>query len=126
MARKNALRHGVEIHSIQSDLLKDVEGIFDAMAANLPYIPTRILNICRWAFNTNLGALDGGMDGLRLIDRAVRELHPRLLRGGWLFLETGNAQEDEVRNLLQTAGYGVESIRNDYQGIPRVIVARWD
>ena len=127
VARKNALRHGVEVHWRQSDLLKDVEGMFDAVAANLPYIPTK--DVPHLAIGVRYEpwcALDGGVDGLRLIDRAVRELRPRLLRGGWLFLETGNAQEDEVRNLLQTAGYTVESIRNDYQGIPRVVVARWD
>jgi len=41
LARANALRHGVSsrVHVVQTDLLSGVEGPFDLVIANLPYLP---------------------------------------------------------------------------------------
>jgi len=41
LARANALRHGVSsrVHVVQADLLSGVEGPFDLVLANLPYLP---------------------------------------------------------------------------------------
>lgn len=127
VARKNGVRHDVEITWMQSDLLRGVGGTFDAIVANLPYIPEgdiKHLNAVVRDYEPHV-ALDGGCDGRELIGRLISEAKSHLRDGGWLFLEVGNAQEEEVRGLLQNAGYEVEEARNDYQGIPRAVLARW-
>ena len=65
-------------------------------------------------------ALDGGRDGLdayrELTSRAPRYLRP----GGWLLLEHGFRQGDEVRTLLKRAGFGNVATTADLAGRPRV------
>jgi release factor glutamine methyltransferase len=126
VASKNSARHAADVRWMQSDLLKNVEGTFDAILANLPYIPAKDiphLTVGVRDYEPHQ-ALDGGGDGLDLLRRFISETAERLNRGGWLFLEVGNAQEEDVRKLLQTAGYSIESIVNDLAGIPRVVIAR--
>lgn len=65
-------------------------------------------------------ALDGGRDGLTAY-RAITEGAPRYLRpGGWLLLEHGYRQGDQVRNLLKRAGFGNLATATDLAGRPRV------
>ena len=128
VARKNALRHGVEIHWMHSDLLKDVDGMFDAMAANLPYIPTKDIQHLSIGVQGRTSARSGWGYRWSSFDRSCGPavISSALARWDGFSSRTGNAQEDEVRKLVANGRLGVESIWNDYQGIPRVIVARWD
>jgi release factor glutamine methyltransferase len=65
-------------------------------------------------------ALDGGRDGLNAY-RAIAEGAPRHLRpGGWLLLEHGFRQGEDVRNLLKGAGFGNVTTTTDLAGRPRV------
>src|SRR5207245_2434326 len=45
-------------------------------------------------------ALDGGADGLRVVDRLIAEAVPLLRVGGHLILEIGSDQEEPVRTLI--------------------------
>jgi release factor glutamine methyltransferase len=70
-------------------------------------------------------ALFGGNDGLRdiagVLDTAIDSLAP----GGWLLMEFGYGQEDDVRRLVaQRPPVYLSSIRHDLQGIPRTAVIR--
>lgn len=65
-------------------------------------------------------ALDGGRDGLDAF-RVLTTGAPRHLRpGGWLLLEHGFRQGDEVRTLMKRAGFGNVTTVNDLAGRPRV------
>ena len=71
------------------------------------------------AFEPRL-ALDGGRDGLDAC-RVLAAGAPRYLRpGGWLLLEHGLRQGDEVRALLRGAGFGNVATTADLAGRPRV------
>lgn len=71
------------------------------------------------AFEPRL-ALDGGRDGLDAY-RVLTAGAPRYLRpGGWLLLEHGFRQGDEVRALLRRAGFGNVATTADLAGRPRV------
>ena len=70
VAKFNAQQHQVvdRIQFIQSDLLSATSSKFDLICANLPYIPTTTLSQLAVAGHEPLSALDGGVDGLRLIE----------------------------------------------------------
>ncbi|MGH2906730.1 MAG: peptide chain release factor N(5)-glutamine methyltransferase, partial [Solirubrobacterales bacterium] len=75
VARANAGRLGFEIDFVESDLLASVDGVFDAIAANLPYVARGELAGLQPEITDYEPALalDGGEDGLDL----VRALAPQ-------------------------------------------------
>lgn len=106
LARENAKSLGLadRVQFLQGDLLAPVAeaGQFDAIIANPPYIPSAEI--------ASLGpevrdyeprlALDGGPDGLRVVDRLIEQAEGLLAPGGDLILEIGSAQEAPVRDLI--------------------------
>jgi release factor glutamine methyltransferase len=128
LARSNAEKLGLasRVRFSQSDLLESVEGFFDVIVANLPYIPTAILpKLAREVGHDPALALNGGPDGLALIARLAREARSRLCPGGFLALEIGHDQADRLVDKL--AGEGYQGVRSaaDYQGVQRFIIARY-
>lgn len=132
VARANAAAHGLarSIEFFEGDLLAPLAacaGELDALVSNPPYIPTAELGGLQPEvrdFEPRV-ALDGGSDGLALIERIVADAPPLLRCGGWLLLEIGAGQADAVRALLlRTGRFGDISSRCDLAGIERVIAAR--
>lgn len=134
LARQNAKRYGVEgrISFLRGDLFASLrgrrwEGRLDLVISNPPYIPRgEIASLPRdIRLYEPKKALDGGKDGLsfyrRLIPQAARFLRP----GGWLILEMGQDQSQDIREIFsKSRGFGEPNIVRDYQGIERVISAR--
>ena len=68
-------------------------------------------------------ALFGGADGLRDIGRVLDTAAARLRPRGWLLMEFGFGQDDEVIGLVaRQPALTLERIREDIQGIPRMAV----
>jgi len=131
VARENARRHGVaaRIHFSQGDLLSWLRpGVwFHLIVANLPYVPREELeHLSREIRDYEpQAALLGGEDGLALIRPLARQAHQHLQPDGWLALEVGAGQAERVVDMLRaTKAYNVLKTVNDYQGIPRVVLAR--
>jgi release factor glutamine methyltransferase len=109
-----------------ADLLESAEpAAFDAVVANLPYVPT-----ARWeALPVHIreyeprAALDGGPDGLALIARLAPQAAATLRPGGALFLEIGADQAPAVTRLLRDAGFAEPRMVKDLAGHPRVVWA---
>jgi release factor glutamine methyltransferase len=94
---------------------------FHMIVSNPPYIAAD-----EWSLtDPELGfeprvALDGGRDGLSAY-RIITEGAPRYLRpGGWLLLEHGFRQGEDVRGLLREASFGNVATVPDLAGRPRV------
>ncbi len=69
-------------------------------------------------------ALDGGTDGL-VFYRALAQQYLRPMRpGGWLALEIGWEQAEQVEQLLQDAGWTEVQTKKDYAGNDRCVLAR--
>jgi release factor glutamine methyltransferase len=131
VAGENARRLGVaeRIDFLRGDLLAPFRpgSCFALMVANLPYVPR-----CEWEQLSKeirdyepQGALLGGEDGLDLLKEFGGQAHLYLQAGGWLALEVGAGQAERVREFLEATGaYDTFKIINDYQGIPRVVLAR--
>ncbi len=112
IARDNASRHDVSdrIAFHEGRLLDPVRsrwGQFDAVVSNPPYIPsTQIESLQREVRDHEpRAALDGGPDGLRVIEPLVRQAAEALKPGGMLALETGGeTQASHVEALIEATG----------------------
>ncbi|HLG57399.1 MAG TPA: peptide chain release factor N(5)-glutamine methyltransferase [Vicinamibacterales bacterium] len=131
VARANARRHGVDdrITFVETSYLDGVEDVFDLIMANPPYVKEGDKPaLTRGVRHEPEVALFGGASGLRglqaVLDAAITKLQP----GGWLVMEFGYGQEDELRILVSARPtLRVERVREDLQGIPRTaIIQRGD
>jgi release factor glutamine methyltransferase len=129
VARRNAVRHSVadRLGFVCSDLLSGVEAEFDVIVSNPPYVPAP----SRAALQPEVRefepamALFGGLRGLDVVERLLRQSVEHLARNGWLIVEFGDGQEASVRELISgTDGLTMIDARPDLQGIARVAVAR--
>jgi release factor glutamine methyltransferase len=127
LAQENAARHQLDAHMtfFQSDLLTAVSDTFAVIVANLPYIPSAdISGLSREVQKDPLTALDGGPDGLVLVERLITEATSRLTPGGLLALEIGHDQAERVMALLAANNYRDIAAHRDYQDVQRFVSAR--
>ncbi len=131
VARSNASKLGLadRVEFREGDLLEPVsaEGPFDLIVSNPPYIASAIVATLEAGvrdFEPHL-ALDGGEDGLRVVDRLIPQALTLLRPGGHLILEIGSDQETAVRSLIsQHAGFDLAPTTRDAANHPRVLCAR--
>lgn len=128
LTSENRARLGVKerVELIESDLLSAITGSFEVIVANLPYIPTaEISELSREVLHDPVSALDGGEDGLRLIERLISQIPSRLSPDGLVALEIGLDQDETVFHLLTSQGFQKATSHLDHQGRRRFVTARW-
>ncbi len=128
VAEQNRDRLGVEgAKLIQSDLFEAVEGKFDFIISNPPYIASgqikELMEEVR--LHEPIMALDGGEDGLVFYRKILEKGPAYLKRGGGMFLEIGYDQGEAVRELMERAGFCEVEVEQDYAGLDRVIHGFW-
>ena len=125
VARGNAVKLGLSIEVVLGDLLATVDGPFDLIVSNPPYIPSHEIALLAPEVRREPRlALDGGADGLDLIRRLITEAAPKLSAGGRLVLEIGDGQAPSVTAVLIAAGYWDVTAKKDLGGIDRALSAR--
>ena len=127
LGSENRARLGLDgrVRLIESDLLAGVAGIFDVVVANLPYIPAgEIASLSKEVRHDPVSALDGGGDGLRLIERLLDQLPKHLSPGGLLALEIGYDQSEKVISMLKDRGFQQALAHADHQDRNRFVTAR--
>jgi release factor glutamine methyltransferase len=126
IARQNAESHevGNRIEFVETSYLDGVTQEFDLIVANPPYVRDRDKpGLSRDVRHEPEVALFGGEDGLRDIGGVLDAVSTRLRPGGWVIMEFGYGQEDDVQALVGARGtLRLDRIRNDLQGIPRTAV----
>ncbi len=129
LARENARRHGVAecIDFRGGDLWMPVEGTFDLIVSNPPYIPAAEFSRLPRSVKDYepRQALLAGAAGTAyhraIIDGGVQHLK----KGGWLLMELGEGQGAELTEILrQAVVYENIALRSDYGGVERVVRAR--
>jgi len=130
VARENYETHRKEISGradfVQGDLFENVEGRFDVILSNPPYIRSEVIESLAPEVKDHdpMMALDGGTDGLIFYQRIVEEA-PRYLKAeGKLLMEIGFDQAADVRQLLENGGFTEVKVIKDLAGLNRVVCAR--
>ena len=110
-------------HFLQSDLFEKVEGKFEIIVSNPPYIASaevdRLMPEVR--DHEPRMALDGTEDGLEFYRRIIAEAGQYLVSSGMLFFEIGYDQGQAVSELMRTEGYCDVQVVQDYAGLDRVV-----
>jgi len=126
LAQHNAQNHGVAelICWQQSDLLDGFSPCsLDAVVSNPPYIPTadceHLPTMVR-LFEPPL-ALDGGMNGLDAISRLVQTAPEALKSGGYIFMETGAEQAQQVAATMRNSKWRNVEVIQDLTGRDRIV-----
>lgn len=128
LARENATRLNLSerVRFAKSDLLSDIEGEFDLIVANLPYVSSEDRqSLGREVLHDPEVALFGGPKGDELIRQLIDEAPRRLRPGGMLALEIGLGQSDGLGALLAAKKYRDIDVKYDYSSIPRFLFARY-
>lgn len=125
IARANAARLNLgRVRFYRGDVLATAEGEFDFVVSNPPYVPrAEPEKVQKQVFEHEPHtAVFGGESGLEIYERLAPQAQQRLRAGGWLVVEIGFSQLAQVQELL--SGWSEVRVKEDLQGIPRVVGAR--
>lgn len=124
VARANAALCHLDdrVEFLQNDLLDGVSEKFDLILANLPYIPSSTVNELAVIKHEPRSALDGGPDGISIIERLIKTSKKNLALNGCIILEIQYNQGNRVQNIALNQFPQAEiSIYSDLAGLPRVV-----
>jgi len=127
VARANSARHELSsrVAFRRTDLLAGLPtNYFDLVVSNPPYVGDSEEDSVQLEVRKfePRGAVFAGPTGLEVIERLIPQSQAALRPGGWLVFEISGTIAQGVRGLL--LGWEDISIKNDLQGIPRVVLAR--
>jgi release factor glutamine methyltransferase len=125
----NARALGLEgrCHALVSDWVSEVEGVFDLIVANPPYISRAEMEDLEPEvrdFEPRL-ALTDEADGLACYRAIFSSIGPHLSETGRVIVEIGPDQADDVTAIAAIRGFDVIAVIPDLDGRDRVIVAGW-
>lgn len=114
-------------HFLQSDLFEKVEGKFEIIVSNPPYIASAEVEKLMPEVRDHEPrmALDGTEDGLHFYRRIIKEAGKHLVNSGMLFFEIGYDQGQAVSELMRTGGYREVQVVQDYAGLDRVVLGTY-
>lgn len=119
----NGITDAMDITFLQSNLFEKVDGKFDIIVSNPPYIKTEVIKTLMPEVRNfePMMALDGTEDGLYFYRRIIADAKKHLTRGGQLFFEIGYDQGEEVSDLMRENGYVDVEVAKDLAGLDRVV-----
>lgn len=129
LAAENCALCGLEdrVSFVRSDLFSSVEGQYDAIVSNPPYIPSKVILSLEpevRSYEPKL-ALDGGETGTEIYARLIPQAAQRLKEGGFLALEAEDFEFDAIERMFDDTGC-FENFRTfcDYSGQKRFCSAK--
>ncbi|MFC1498912.1 peptide chain release factor N(5)-glutamine methyltransferase [Verrucomicrobiota bacterium] len=126
LARENAAQLGVtdKIVFANVEISDAIEPeSLDAIVSNPPYIPTSEYERlpCHIREHEPQTALDGGPNGLSVIEVIVQDAAIALKSGGFLFLEIGEEQTKAVRSMFGECDFNNIQVTKDLAGKDRIV-----
>ncbi|MGN0377153.1 MAG: peptide chain release factor N(5)-glutamine methyltransferase [Suilimivivens sp.] len=123
VARENAKTLSLNATFVQSDLFKNVNGKYEFIVSNPPYIRSEVIPTLMKEVKDYepVNALDGREDGLYFYRRIIEEAGDFLYPGGMLFFEIGFDQAADVSSLMKEAGFSDVTVCKDLAGLDRVV-----
>lgn len=126
IAKKNAVKNDANIKFVKSDMFENIQGKFDIIVSNPPYIETEtIKKLSQEVKKEPHLALDGGEDGLKFYGILARTAKEYLKKDGILAVEIGYNQKESVTKLFEK--YGLKDVysKKDFGNNDRIVVGRW-
>ena len=111
-AHHNATTLGLNTEFIQSDLFESVDGYFETIVTNLPYLQDGVELMPEVAKEPAVALYGGPGDGLDLYRRFLSQLPEHLSPGGLLFTECDPWQQPDL--IAEAQSIGLTVIRQDY------------
>lgn len=127
MAYKNAVQHNVinQINFTLSDVFQRVQGTFDIIVSNPPYIPFSMpVQQDVYDFEPHL-ALFAEDDGLYFYKKIITEAKSFLNKQALIAFEVGINQSEKVAEIFNQNGYVNISFTQDCDGVNRVVSANF-
>ena len=109
----------------KSDVDKFVQGKYDLIVSNPPYIDKISLKYLEKdvvSFEPKL-ALDGGLDGLSEIRKVIKKSSELIKKNGKFILEIGFDQKNRVKEILKEKGFYINKTIKDYGNNDRCIIS---
>lgn len=128
IASRNASLHKTEdrLELKEGDLFDAVSGSYDMIVSNPPYIASGQIETLMTEVRDHEPrmALDGGEDGLHFYRRILRDAGDHLKEKGWLLVEIGYDQAQQVRSMFDDNRYESVRVIKDMAGLDRVVLGQ--
>lgn len=128
LAGENRARLGLDadrVRLVESDLFSAIDGPYDLIVANLPYIPeserTALSREVRR--DPDLALFGGGEAGTDTMERFLADCAAHLKPGGKVAMEFGEGQADRLAEAARAAGLDEVAIVTDLSGCQRFLFA---
>ncbi len=126
VARTNGQNLKCSVDFVQSDLFQqlDAENKFDAIISNPPYISESEYESLMPEVKEHEPelALKAGEKGLDIYQRLIKEATGYLNKEGFLALEIGCSQAEDVSDLMKLNGFTDIKVVKDLAGLDRVVI----
>jgi release factor glutamine methyltransferase len=123
---RNAAVNGAlpRLRCVQSDWFGAVEGRYDLIVSNPPYIPTGVISSLPIEVREfdPARALDGGTDGLDAYCALADGAAAHLAENGFVAVEIGHDQRASVSRIFADAGFALEEEAKDFGGNDRALL----
>lgn len=126
VAKYNNGKNNTNVRFIESNLFKNIqEQKFNIIVSNPPYIRSDVINkLSKQVQNEPHLALDGGEDGLKFYKKIIEQAC-NYIENGYLILEIGYDQKEDVENLLkENKNYSEIKTIQDLSGNDRCVIAK--
>lgn len=126
VAKYNNGKNNTNVRFIESNLFENIqEQKFNIIVSNPPYIRSDVINkLSKQVQNEPHLALDGGEDGLKFYKKIIEQAC-NYIENGYLILEIGYDQKEDVENLLkENKNYSEIKTIQDFSGNDRCTIAK--
>lgn len=122
IAKQNAEKLGAEIKFVKSNMFENIEGKFDLIVSNPPYIDSDEVKLLEDEVKNNdpILALDGGAMGLKFYNIIHDNLRKFLNEDGFIIMEIGEDQKELILSMFNDFKF-IECVK-DYSGLDRIMI----
>jgi len=122
IAKKNAQKYHCNIQFIQSSWFEKINSKYNLIVSNPPYIEENDKHLLDLKYEpiTALRAKDKGLSDIKII---IKNAIKYLLTDGYLLLEHGFNQQQQVVELLQENYKNIQTFK-DFNQVPRCVLAQ--
>ena len=123
VAKKNAQNLSADVTLIKGNLFENIEGRFDYILSNPPYIPSEVIEGLMPEVKEHEPrlALDGEADGLSFYRKIIDEAPDYLNPDGRIYFEIGAEQGEDLTRLMNERGFSEVKVHKDLAGLDRIV-----